>query len=243
MKTSRWAMIVGIFLASLTLLAASVIVFADTQTTYTISASTGANGTITPNGAVVVSAGANQGFTITANSGYHIANVVVDGVYQGVIVNPFAYTFTSVAANHTIAATFANVTTYTITTSAAANGTITPSGAVVVNASANQAFAIAANSGYHIADVLVDGGSVGAVGTYTFTSVAANHTISASFVQTSTPVIDENETDGQNQGDQDGQNQGDQDENQDDQDEHQQGDQGEHHANQGEHQGNHENEE
>ena len=38
-----------------------------------------------------------------------------------------------------------------------------------------------AGPGYHIADVLVDGGSVGAVSGYTFTNVTADHTIAASF--------------------------------------------------------------
>ncbi len=73
------------------------------------------------------------------------------------------------------------MTTYTITASAGANGSINPSGAVAVNSGATQAFTITPNSGFHIADVLVDGGTVGAVPTYTFTNVTANHTIAASF--------------------------------------------------------------
>src|SRR6185436_18906321 len=100
------------------------------------------------------------------------------------------YTFTNVTANHTIAATFAaNVNTSTITASAGANGTISPVGAVSVNNGTNQTFTITANSGFHIDSVLVDGSSVGAVGTYTFTNVTANHTIAATFaanVNTST---------------------------------------------------------
>ena len=72
-------------------------------------------------------------------------------------------------------------TTYTLTASAGANGSITPSGAVSVNQGASQAFTIAPASGYHVQDVLVDGASVGAVGSYTFINVTANHTISASF--------------------------------------------------------------
>ena len=35
--------------------------------------------------------------------------------------------------------------------------------------------------GYHVADVLVDGTSVGPVNSYTFTNVTANHTIAAIF--------------------------------------------------------------
>ena len=71
--------------------------------------------------------------------------------------------------------------TYTIAASAGAGGSISPSGAVMVSQGANQAFAITADPGYHVADVLVDGGSVGAVTGYTFTNVQSPHTIVASF--------------------------------------------------------------
>src|SRR5262249_26250166 len=46
----------------------------------------------------------------------------------------------------------------------------------------NQTFTISANACFSIADVVVDGSSVGAVASYTFTNVTANHTIAASFV-------------------------------------------------------------
>ncbi len=146
---------------------------------WTITASAGTNGTISPSGAVAVVQGANQAFTITANTGYHVNAVTVDGASVGAVTT---YTFTNVTASHTIAATFAaNATTYTITASAGSNGTVSPSGAVAVTAGANQAFTITANGGYHVANVIVDGASVGAVTTYTFTNVQANHTLSASF--------------------------------------------------------------
>jgi len=189
MKTKRWTKVIAIFLASMIMLAIAVPAFADTQTTYTITASAGANGTIAPSGTVVVNAGADQAFTITANSGYHIANVLVDGISQSAISNPYTYTFTGVTGNHTIAASFAVGITYNITASTGANGTITPSGAVGVDVGGSQAFAIAANSGYHIADVLVDGISQGAISSYTFTSVTTNHTIAASFANVTTYTI------------------------------------------------------
>jgi hypothetical protein len=85
-----------------------------------------------------------------------------------------------VTANSTIAGTFA-INAYTITSSAGPNGAISPSGAVNANDGDTPTFNITPNVGYHIADVLVDGGSVGAVPTYTFASVHADHTISATF--------------------------------------------------------------
>jgi hypothetical protein len=71
--------------------------------------------------------------------------------------------------------------TYTITASAGEGGSISPSGQVTVNNSASQTFTITANLPYMINDVLVDGRSEGAISTYTFSNVAANHTISALF--------------------------------------------------------------
>jgi hypothetical protein len=75
--------------------------------------------------------------------------------------------------------------TCTITAGAGSNGSITPSGSVSVAYGGSQTFAINANTGYHVASVLVDGSSVGAVTSYTFTNVMANHTISASFAANS----------------------------------------------------------
>ena len=84
-------------------------------------------------------------------------------------------------ANHTISATFTPLAAYAVTASAGVGGTITPSGAITVNAGGSQAFSIVSGSGYQIADVLVDGSSAGAVASYTFSNVTANHSIAASF--------------------------------------------------------------
>lgn len=81
---------------------------------YTIIASSGANGSIDPVGSVKVAAGTDKTFTITADTGYHISDVKVDGVSVGTVSS---YTFKNVKANHTIHATFAknsNPTSYTL---------------------------------------------------------------------------------------------------------------------------------
>jgi hypothetical protein len=77
-------------------------------------------------------------------------------------------------------ATF-TIKTYTITATAGAGGSISPSGNVKVNQGADKIFTITPNAGYQIADVKVDNVSKGAISTYTFTNVTANHTISATF--------------------------------------------------------------
>ena len=82
---------------------------------------------------------------------------------------------------------------YTITATAGEGGSITPAGEVSVKEGASQTFAIAAQEGYAIADVLVDGQSVGAVDSYTFENVTANHTIAALFTRTASDVQFDND--------------------------------------------------
>ncbi len=159
--------------------------------TYTITASAGTGGSISPLGTTTVNIGASQTYTITPTAGYHIMDVLVDGVSVGAVAT---YTFTNVTASHTIAAIFAANSSYIITASAGANGTISP-GTVTVLGGANQKFTIAAATGYRVADVLVDGVSVGARTSYTFYSIQVDHTISASFtldVYTITAAADMN---------------------------------------------------
>ena len=74
-----------------------------------------------------------------------------------------------------------STTTYTITASAGTGGTISPTGTVTISRNASRSFTITPSTGYSIDRVIVDGSSVGAVSTYTFSNVTANHTISASF--------------------------------------------------------------
>ncbi|MGN6555086.1 MAG: sialate O-acetylesterase [Verrucomicrobiota bacterium] len=144
---------------------------------YTITATAGAGGSISPSGTVLVPSGSDQSFTITALAGGAVSNVLVDGVSLGAITG---YTFTNVAANHTIEATF-SYTNYTINASAAAGGSITPSGAVTVPYGTTQSFSITANAGYAVSNVVVDSVNKGALASYTFTNVTADHTIAASF--------------------------------------------------------------
>ena len=72
--------------------------------------------------------------------------------------------------------------TVTVTATAGPNGSIAPSGAVIVPYNTSPVFNINPNSGYQVQNVLVDGVSVGAVSSHTFNNVTANHTISATFV-------------------------------------------------------------
>ncbi len=144
---------------------------------FTIMASSSAGGTISPSGAVSVSYGGSQQFLIAPSTGYHFVDLFVDGVH---VDSTTSYTFYNVTANHTIHADFA-ADQFTITASASAGGTISPSGAVSVSYGGSQQFLIAANTGYHLDTLFVDGVRVDSTTSYTFYNVTANHTIHAKF--------------------------------------------------------------
>lgn len=91
----------------------------EAQYTYVITPTAGANGVITPSTPQTVSYGMSQTFTITANTGYHILDVSVDGTSVGAVSS---YTFNNVTATHTIMATFTN--TYTLTVNKVGSGTV-----------------------------------------------------------------------------------------------------------------------
>ena len=78
----------------------------DASSTNIITASAGTGGIIDPTGAVEVASGTDKTFTITANDGYGIDQVLVDGVNNSGAVTSGSYTFTNVTGNHSIAATF-----------------------------------------------------------------------------------------------------------------------------------------
>jgi hypothetical protein len=70
---------------------------------------------------------------------------------------------------------------FTISASAGSGGSISPSGTSTVASGGSKTYTISPKYGYGISSVQVDGVSVGAVSTYTFSTVKANHTIKALF--------------------------------------------------------------
>ena len=70
---------------------------------YTITASAGMGGVISPSGNVPVSPGDNQIFIITPNEGFAISGIQIDGEHIGIVES---YTFTEVVDNHSIEVSF-----------------------------------------------------------------------------------------------------------------------------------------
>lgn len=73
--------------------------------TFTISASAGSHGSVSPT-SLTVQRGEDATFTATPDTGYVVADWSLDGVSQG--VSDMQYTIDSVTANHTVSVTFTN---------------------------------------------------------------------------------------------------------------------------------------
>jgi len=149
---------------------------------YVITASSGPGGIISPVGLVAAAPGSSVNFAIIASDGYAIQSVLVDGIESE---TDGTYLFTNIAANHTISASFeaidAGEDQYYINATSGPGGSITPAGLVTAAPGSSVNFTIFASDGYAIQSVLVDGIESETDGTYQFTNIAANHTISASF--------------------------------------------------------------
>ena len=113
--------------------------------------------------------GTSASFAVVPNDCYRIANVIVDGAPQ----ERSARTFANVQAAHTIAASFV-FRTHVLSVVAGAGGSVTP-GTAIVSCGASAPFSIVAAACFTVANVVVDGVSVGAVSGYTFANVHADH--------------------------------------------------------------------
>ncbi len=160
----------------------SLEIVVDPKPVYTIEATAGENGSISPNGEIEVVEGADQVFTITPNEGYAITEVSVDGISQGAIDT---FTFNEVNAPHTIEAIFRLIADaeYAITATATIGGTLSPNGSIAVTEGGTQSFSIVADTGFEIADIKVDGTSIANADSYTFANVVEDHSLEIVFTE------------------------------------------------------------
>ena len=153
--------------------------------THTISTSAGNHGYITPDGTITVDEGSDRTFTIVPDAHYHVARVLVDGASVG---QRGTYTFEDIDASHSIEAVF-EIDTFTIIATAGENGGISPQGVISAAYGTNGIFTVMPDDGYQIADVIVDGSSVGPCGTYTFEDISIWHTIEAVFEESAGIIV------------------------------------------------------
>jgi hypothetical protein len=149
--------------------------------TFTVTPSAGENGAISPNTPQTVNYGEPTIFTITPNDG-HTASV---GGTCGGTLEGNTFTTNPITANCTVSATFP-LKTYTITVTQTQGGTIVCN-PTTVNHGSNSNCTITPDADYEINTVTVDGASQGAITTYQFNNVTANHTITGTYTYNPPP--------------------------------------------------------
>ncbi len=152
---------------------------------YTVSALAGQGGGIDPASAKVAHGNTGQ-FTITPDTGYHIASV--SGC--GGTLNGFVFTTGEITANCTVTAVF-EVATYTVSIlkSGSGSGSIIAQGLICEGDACSGEYAHGAriifnvqpDPGFRVADIKIDGISIGAVNTFTFKKMTGNHSIEILF--------------------------------------------------------------
>ena len=144
--------------------------------TYTLTYAAGTGGSLTGSTPQTVNYGAD-GSAVTAVADAHYSFV---NWSDSSVANP--RTDTNITANKSVTANF-TIDTFTITASATAGGTVDPTGVTTKNYGTSQIYTITADGGggCTILDVAVDIQSVGAVASYEFTNISANHTIDVTF--------------------------------------------------------------
>jgi hypothetical protein len=165
----------------------------------TIVATAGPHGTITPAGNILVPYGSDKSFTISANTGYVIDQILVD--FDALDIDDqlsvFVYPFSDVTENHTIYATFKTATMKIEVINGAPCGTsgISPSGDefgyVYVPYNGTQTFTFAPSEGCKVVEVLIDGipfPNAIPLGFYTFTYSTGSHSIEVKFDAITYPV-------------------------------------------------------
>ena len=153
------------------------------QISYTITASAGNGGSITPNGANTVTCGGSISYSIAPADGYMISEVLVDGQSIG---SQSSYTFSDVYGNHTISATFEPVPAgqIVITVNAdAEGGTVNPTGTQTITEGEDFPFTVTPDACYEIGTVTVNGTEVAldANNSYTIHNVTEEQEINVTF--------------------------------------------------------------
>lgn len=159
---------------------------------YMINVKQNMGGTITP-GSIEAQHNGDATFTVTPDgaNGYYLADVIVDGISKGPITT---YTFTNVREEHTIEAAF-RLYKYDIEVIQGVNGKIEPETSQI-EYGGSQKFNIIPNEGYEVADVLVDGVSLGAVTEYEFVNIKEKHTITAKYKIKTYSIVVEHSSNG-----------------------------------------------
>lgn len=159
------------------------------HTHYSITATAGENGSISPSGAVVVNAGSSITYTFTPEAGFRVKNVTVDGISQGSIRT---YTFDNINDNHEIHVQFARVSldflplllsTCTVkATVSRGHGSVDPRNQSIEDGK-DATIDLIPETGYHVASITDNGKSKPIADPYVITKVTADHNVVVTFAK------------------------------------------------------------
>ncbi len=120
--------------------------------TFTITATAGQGGSISPSATVTVNEASNKTFSIIPNACYEINDVLVDGVSVGAVST---YTFNNINSNHTIFASF-NLINYSVNLTVSGEGDVSGISPTVVCGSSST-LNFSADECWQLSSVLING--------------------------------------------------------------------------------------
>jgi PKD repeat protein len=142
---------------------------------------------VTSNSSFSVFHGENKTLTFLPENGYVVGEVLIDG--DPITINSNEYTFRNVSKNHTLSITFLETQKHTIFTQVDGDGSISPSGNVVIDQGKSKLFVFLSYPGSFLKDIIVDGISKGPLQSYLFSFVSQDHSIEAIFEKKPTITI------------------------------------------------------
>jgi len=157
---------------------------------YIVNASSSQNGTMSLIGQKIVKAGADLRVQFTANNGYLVDSVLVNGVK---VDSVSAYTFKNINADQKIYVTF--IKSYSVGVAGNfTHGSYSPEGFTTVKAGSNLKIQFLPDSGYVADQILVNGIAVDSTSSYTFINIQANQLFQGSFAKlySITPIVSSN---------------------------------------------------
>jgi len=146
---------------------------------YTVTATPGTNGSVSPRAPQALPYGGTVIFTESPNAGYTADSWYLDG--NAVQAGGTALKLTHVTASHTVLVTF-KLLPILVTPTAGANGTISPNSPQAVNYRGSVTFTATGNTGYAVDTWYQDGVGVNTGGSsYTLSNITTAHTVRVTF--------------------------------------------------------------
>jgi|GEM_PF-800985 len=150
---------------------------------YTVTASAGTGGSISPSGSLSTASGTTRSFTLTPSANYQVSSVT--GTCGGTR-NGNTFTTNTITSNCTVVANFTYMQYYTVTASAGTGGSINPSGSLSTASGTTRSFSLTPNVNYQVSSVTGTCGGTRNGNTFTTNTITSNCTVVANFTYSPT---------------------------------------------------------